>query len=400
MKTSTESAANLIQLDAFGQQPMLVYFILGTVITAITQSSSATMIMTLSAINAGLLPLENAAALIIGADLGTTSTVILGALKGHTVKRRVASVHFIFNLVTDLIALASIPLLLLLVNDIYQISDPLFALVAIHSSFNLVGVALFLPLINQLESLSYRLFPERKELELAIDNISPSLNKTALSTIEYDIKSMIINVLKLNANRLNINPINLNHNYPHFKYNELKKNESKLSDFILDVQRLQSDRNTIKQSHHFIISVREAMYAAKAIKDIEHNINEILNDSNKQVAHSLTQLLMSTEIFYQKIADMVNSNKPLTDYDIARLTEVFVQSHQLFNDMIYQFIDDGRIAHSNASSALNVNRELLLSGHSMVNSVVSLANKTSHNNGVYLHDNSHKINPEGPISNE
>ena len=71
---------NLIQSKK--AQNYLSLFLIGFVLTAIIQSSSAAMVITLSGLHTGIIPLEAAAAMVIGNDLGTTITVLLGALKG------------------------------------------------------------------------------------------------------------------------------------------------------------------------------------------------------------------------------------------------------------------------------------------------------------------------------
>ena len=88
----------------FRDYPLVIYFIGGIVFTALVQSSSATMVIILSAAHADIIPLSNAAAIAIGSDLGTTGTVLLGSLKSSTNAKRVALSHFIVNLGTDVSA--------------------------------------------------------------------------------------------------------------------------------------------------------------------------------------------------------------------------------------------------------------------------------------------------------
>lgn len=70
--------------------PVHLYFIVGVFLTAIIQSSSATMAITLSGLYAGLIPLDIAAAIVVGGSLGTTITVLLGTLGGNSIKKQVA----------------------------------------------------------------------------------------------------------------------------------------------------------------------------------------------------------------------------------------------------------------------------------------------------------------------
>ncbi|NND66201.1 MAG: Na/Pi cotransporter family protein, partial [Halioglobus sp.] len=132
-------------LSAFG--PWL-YFLVGALIAAVVQSSSATMMLTLAALNSGLIELQAAAAVVIGADLGTTSTTALGSVTGHVIKRRLALGNFLFNVAVDTAALLLLLPVLPALLDLLRLTDPLYSLVAFHSIFNLLGLLVFLPFLR------------------------------------------------------------------------------------------------------------------------------------------------------------------------------------------------------------------------------------------------------------
>ena len=83
----------------------LVYTGLGIIITTILQSSSATLALILTALAAQQIEYENALALAIGANVGTTITAILGSISSNVSSKRLAGAHFVFNVVTGLVAL-------------------------------------------------------------------------------------------------------------------------------------------------------------------------------------------------------------------------------------------------------------------------------------------------------
>lgn len=76
----------------------VAYLLAGTLIAALIQSSSATMMIALSALYSQIIALPEAAALIIDADLGTTSTTILGSLTGNKIKKTARFSAFYFQL--------------------------------------------------------------------------------------------------------------------------------------------------------------------------------------------------------------------------------------------------------------------------------------------------------------
>ncbi len=143
----------------------------GVALTVLMQSSSAAIATTLSALNAGAIDLNEAAALVIGQNLGTTVTAIIAALGASTAARRTAVAHTLFNAVTAVIALAALPLFIRIATGMTEDGDPALALAAFHTVFNLAGVALLLPVLGTFSAFVARIVPERGPLLTA--NLDP-----------------------------------------------------------------------------------------------------------------------------------------------------------------------------------------------------------------------------------
>ncbi len=141
-----------------------ILLLLGIVLTLITQSSSATVATALTALNASILDLPQAAAVIIGADIGTTATAALATLGGSTASRRTGFAHVIYNLLTGVGAFFFLPLYLILVDRIWSglaEGSPEMVAVGFHSAFNILGVIIALPFTRPFGRLIERLFPEK-----------------------------------------------------------------------------------------------------------------------------------------------------------------------------------------------------------------------------------------------
>lgn len=148
--------------SAYGGRAVLL--LVGIVLTLITQSSSATVATALTALNASLLDLPQAAAVIIGADIGTTGTAALATIGGTTASRRTGFAHVIYNLMTGVGAFFFLPLYLLLVDRIWPAasgSSPEVVAVGFHSVFNTLGVIVALPFTRSFGRLIERIFPEK-----------------------------------------------------------------------------------------------------------------------------------------------------------------------------------------------------------------------------------------------
>jgi phosphate:Na+ symporter len=137
---------------------------MGMLLTAITQSSSAAMATTLTALHAGSLSLPQAAAMVIGVNVGTTVTAVIAAIGTSLAAKRTALAHLLFNTVTGLIAFLALPAFVWLVSrvgDQIEPGDSTVSLAAFHTAFNLAGVAVLLPFSRPFAELVERLVKER-----------------------------------------------------------------------------------------------------------------------------------------------------------------------------------------------------------------------------------------------
>jgi phosphate:Na+ symporter len=158
MKEGFESFNDQFDLTRFaltGIFGLFVYTLVGTAATVVMQSSHATMVLIITALAAGQISYENALALAIGANIGTTITAILGSLTANFQGKRLAVAHLIFNSVTAGVALIFISPLRMSVDFISAgvgIADTDFALklAVFHTIFNLLGVVIMIPLLRRL----------------------------------------------------------------------------------------------------------------------------------------------------------------------------------------------------------------------------------------------------------
>jgi phosphate:Na+ symporter len=152
--------------DAGGLGGRAVIVLVGLAMTVVTQSSSATVAASLAALNSGVIDLPQAAAAVIGADIGTTATAALATIGGNTGSRRTGFAHVIYNMLTGVGAFAILPLYLTVAERVAPgsaESSPEVVAVAFHTTFNTIGVLVALPFTRLFARLIERLFPERGE---------------------------------------------------------------------------------------------------------------------------------------------------------------------------------------------------------------------------------------------
>ncbi len=138
--------------------------LIGVGITLITQSSSAGVAAALTAVHTGTISFEQAAAMVIGMDIGTTATALFATIGGATESRRTGYSHVIYNLCTGLgafILLSPYVWLWQWLAPGELLNQPEIALVAFHSGFNALGIILVLPVARPFANFIIRLVPEK-----------------------------------------------------------------------------------------------------------------------------------------------------------------------------------------------------------------------------------------------
>ncbi len=161
---------------------LLMLVIVGLVMTALMQSSTAAIAVTLSAHYAGAIGLDQACALIIGQNIGTATSSALAAIGASTTAKRLALAYVLFKLVAALIAVVLFPVTTLLIVRASAVVDGVTLLAAYHTAYNVVGVAVLLPLIDRFTRLVERILPERgSPLTRSLD---PSALETPMVAVE------------------------------------------------------------------------------------------------------------------------------------------------------------------------------------------------------------------------
>lgn len=139
-----------VSLGVEGVAAIAVFLGVGVVLAVLTQSSSAAIAIALTASAGAGLPLFEAAAVVIGATIGTTSTALFASLGATAAARRVAMAHIAFNLVTGAAALALMQPLLALAQALADRAgaggDDPTVLAVFHTTYKVLGVALMVPL--------------------------------------------------------------------------------------------------------------------------------------------------------------------------------------------------------------------------------------------------------------
>lgn len=386
MKEGATSATALFDPELLAAYPAIVFLLVGLFVTALIQSSSATIMITLSALYAGAIPLTSAAAAAIGADLGTTITALLGALVGSMDKRRVAVALVIFNVVTDVIAFIFLSPLLHFLTVIVGIQDPLYALVAFHSLFNLIGVAIFLPLIPLMSQKLAERFTsgdgkflrhiKRSDLavpEAAVENISREtarLIDQAAAVNQLTFQLPVADAFyDCSDDRNEVSAFCDEVDYE-AAYAEVKRLEGEILSYAVSLQEARIDADESARLGQLIVAIRNAVHSAKSLKDTHEDLEAFREAVDDRYNAWFATFRDAAKGFYEAVAGLKTTSTASHRFEyLLELKRLNEQTHARLNAAIHDEVRADKLTKVQVSTLLNVNREFYASGLSLLSAL-------------------------------
>ena len=375
---------DLTQYAVPGFLGVIIYTGVGILITTILQSSSATLALILTALSAGQIDYENALALAIGANVGTTITAVLGSLSSNVAGKRLAGAHLIFNVITGLVALAFIYPLANLVNilsDAFGISstDYTLKLALFHTIFNIIGVLLMIPFIKKLEKILLRFFKEKEEKDIQEPKY---LNESVLEFPESAIWALRMEskylfkkaIFKIVAHALNIHREDIkseiklkkivkqshedmNTDVEELYYTKVKTIYGEILKYATTAQsRLKLSNRQNNQISEIIVANRKMVEIIRDVRELNKNVSQYLDSDNEHISKEYDK-------FRKKIAKVLRVIYLFRTQDeqeqyyskLIVLKNEAKDAMRLGNDSINKLIRDGLITVEMASSLVNDN---------------------------------------------
>ncbi|MCW8895674.1 Na/Pi symporter [Sulfurimonas sp.] len=394
MKEGFEAFKNIIDLSSYsvgGIKGLLIFTAMGVLATVIMQSSHASLVLIITALAAGQISYENALALAIGANIGTTVTAIIGSLSSNISGKRLAAAHLIFNASTGLIAIIFIYQLIYMVDFIalkLGIADDNYTikLAIFHTIFNTLGVLLMLPFINKLVKVLETTFKEKPSKDdIGFDSVK-YLNDSALEFPEASIGAIIMetkhlyeNAFEIIAHGLNLKRSNITSSMDldevvkeHYskKYIDIEKfYHHKIKDIygeIIDFcTKAQSNANIqpehVEQLYKLKIANRDMVEAIKDTKHLQKNIikysanpNKHIKEEYNNIKRNLAELLrhintISISSEEDEIVLLISKAKVHTEkYDIIAngTLDNLIRNRLITNQMATSLMNDSTYAYN------------------------------------------------------
>lgn len=384
MKTAMEIQVSTLDLSRLVHLPLISLVLTGFLITVIVQSSSVTMALTLTALHAGVLDFPSGAALVLGAETGTSIKLIVGAVGASVVKKRVALGNILFNLILTIVTFSLLRTILYGITDVLGIRDPLIGLVTFSTLTNLLAILLFLPWLERFAALLDRFFTERDTaISAYIGNANIKHTPTALELFSretgYFLHSVFLynmSLLDIQRHRPRLHPefMQLSEKKKFFsmtperKYEYLKKLQGELQAFYLRTRPYLEGEQTARMGQ-LITAVRSAMHAAKSLTDVESNIHNLQQSSKDIKFNFFLRHKTETDQLYTRLDELLDRNGH-PDFETLKSLMGMVQRE--FVDGLNNFYKEAQHAPINdldITTIINFNRELFTSNKAILMAV-------------------------------
>ncbi len=371
---------DLASLAVAGYPGLFLFAGIGAAATVVMQSSHATLVLILTALAASQITYENALALAIGANVGTTITAIIGSLSANVQGKRLAGAHLIFNLVTGIIAIVFINQFVWAVdavsNKVGIASDNYTMKLAVfHTLFNVTGVLVMVPLIFRLSNYLVKYFPEKTPdvaEPIYLNDAAFEFPETVLKSVKQEVWHLFDSAFELIAHGMNL------HRTEILESEDLKKtidkdrevHEFDLDDFyeskikvlysaIIDfISRSQSEIPSIFAEEMFRLrnAATEIVEIVKHIKHLRKNATHYLLSDNDHIRNEYNRLryqiaMLLREIYRVRDEDDYDHN--LAVRDLKKMRKEIKISHSELNMHISEVLRDEHITPEMATSLLN-----------------------------------------------
>jgi len=375
---SLENGLDLGVYAVPGFAGLLLFTGIGVAATVVIQSSHAMLVLIITALAAQQITYENALALAIGANIGTTITAIIGAMGANIDGKRLAAAHLLFNVVTGLVAIVAIRQLTVAVDLVsaavhVAADDYTLKLAVFHTLFNLLGVLLMLPFTGRIVRLLNRLLetpvPAAVQPRYLNDSVM-ELPQATLEAVRQEILRLYDHAFEVMARGVNISPEALR---SEIDIDVLVQRPLRQENFDIDEEYDQRVKGLYGVIVAFISRASQALPPASAeqlfaLRESARHIVEAVKDT-KHLRKNLTRHVLSpnSDIRRQYNGIRVHLGSVLRQLDELRhegggpatalsLDAIRVEIERFgesINSAIDQLIRDNRIAADVATSLMN-----------------------------------------------
>lgn len=404
----------LAKYTQLGLVSVLIFLLIGTILTVVVQSSSATMALTLVMCNEGWIPFDMAAAMVLGENIGTTITANLAALVANYQAKRTARAHLIFNIIGVVwMMILFVPFL----NGIDQFvtgnngASPFkeataipVALSTFHTVFNIINTLLLIWFVPLIAKVVVKLVPKKIDPEKAIDqpmylNLADlRYPQTGLAALFKESSRLFENAAYraiahgINVHRSDIESdkklgeivdqrevigVDLDDLY----YTKIKTIYNKIVEYATSLQsQFELDKKKIDIIRNILVANRHIVKIVKSMKPLHKNMSRFITAENyhiKKEYNDLRKMILKVIREIQELKRTTDPEKHLkklnklknkaerSDVIIDGSINKLVRSNLISNEMATSLMNDSATVKRMVRDLVSIG-ELLYTQHDMI----------------------------------
>jgi phosphate:Na+ symporter len=377
-----KDTVDLANLSVGGLKGLFIFIGVGILATVIMQSSHATIVLILAALSVGQITYENALALTIGANIGTTITAIIGSLSSNIDGKRLAAAHLIFNVTTAAIAILIMDQMITTVSAISDFigiapDNHTLKLAVFDSLFKIMGVVIFIPFVDKLVNfLQTRLKPSVSSETKSFDTVkylNESVLETSMTTmiaIKKETQHLYDNAFEIITHGLNIKRSNILSDMPledvvkdlysqsaididDFYNRKIKGIYGEIIDFSTKAQS-QMEPEEIEELYKIKLANRDIVEAVKDTKHLQKNLVKYSKSTNPHIKSEYDTMRKDLAELLRTISNVTMSDEEDEILLLLSKAKIHTERYDIIaNGKLDNLIRNRLISNEMATSLMN-----------------------------------------------
>jgi len=385
---------NLAEYAVPGYRGLFLFALIGVAATVVMQSSHATLVLIITALAAQQITYENALALAIGANIGTTITAILGSLSSNEQGKRLAGAHLIFNAVTGLIAIILMQPLMQSVDIISAyigIADQDFTLklALFHTLFNLIGIMVMVPFIGRLVIFLEHVIhaePDHFAKPKYLNDSALEFSDTAIEALRMETLHIYGKATEIIARGLSLKKKDI---FSDEKLKSVISRRNTPDEYDIDdayghyikslyrallhfINRMPLDTNMSQQVDSIRFCNQAIILTLKDVKHLQKNMLGFIVSRNPNMRKEYNQIRRRIAKVLRRLEKIKENEQSILTHDaldrmlkkndalLHRRLDEMIRHGQITADMAISLMNDSNYAHSIIRNLIEINRRLIL----------------------------------------
>lgn len=394
---SFKDVVDLYSIQINGLKGIVAFVGIGIVLTMIIQSSYVSILLIIVALSVGIVSYQNALILTIGANIGTAIVAIVGSIRSNTDGKRLAGVHFIFYILTGIIAIFVMNPMMDIVDIISSafripINDYIFKLAVFDTLFKIMGLFLLLPFMNVIQIFLITLFKDKRikqtknhEKVFYLSTAVLELSSTSLVAIAKETKHLYTIAFKILSNGFLLKQRNvlsdmqlddvINDEYTKEEVDVSREYLLRVKDIsgaILDFAtraQINMEEDDIKKMYELKLANRAIVTAIKDTQQLCQNIkiytkakNPYVTNEYNLIRKNMIALLRTIDLISKEDDQGVKHELIIKAKDQAKTNDLFangaldklIRRGLIPNDIVISLMEDSAYAYGICQHLINM----------------------------------------------